>query len=1546
MSTVSGLVRRPQSIRRPVAAALAALVVSALAVVPHEPAAAAIPAGGISADAMNAMFTSYGDAGGHWTGGDNTASVALPDGRVVWLFADTFLGTVNADHSRPPNSPMVNNTIVVQDGTTLTTTLHGGTAQAPEALVKPTQDGEFFWAADGTVENGSLRVIYNRLRKTGEGVLDFEMTGVSLATFALPGLTLSSVVDLPFGSDISWGAGIFPDGAYTYVYGISSGSGFMKFAHLARVPAGGLSGQWQFWTGSTWSTDPQSATRLLSGVGGGGVQKVGSQYVWVSHENNLMFDSQIVAYTSDSPTGPFSGPTQLFTAPEMEQPGVIMYDARVHPELARDGKLLVSYNLNSLEPNGTYVDVRQGRPRFIEVGWPQPAAAPGVPAAPDGLTVTLHGDLAVLNWQAVPGATSYWLHQRDVTGGQTHFARVPKSTTATQKEAAFLFDGHTYEYRVTAANDVGVGPFSATVSATVDIPAPTAPTGVTATANTTGGAKVTWDAVPNVWGYTVLARDVSMDETEFTQEGQAGAGSTEYVAARLIHGHEYEFVVTAKNGGGESPQSTGARATAYYAPPAQATGLAATPKADGSIELTWAEVAPGLWYQVYQRDVTAGDPEFTQLPLPATSTTLTAGYLLHGHEYEYKVAAINEGGEGPASAIVRATSTIAPPAAPTGLTATPAADGTITLSWTAPDPDLWHLVYTRDVTAGEEEFTAWEWPIVECCQATAGLLKHGHEYEYKVVAINAGGESAPTNLARAVAAFPLPAAPTNLQATPGDRRVTLTWTSPDPDAWHWIFVRDVTAGDAGFTRLDLPVTTCCTFTATELTNGHAYQFQAAAIGADGGPDSAPSNTASATPVGLPPDAPGDLTATPGNAQVTLDWEPSTTPGAWYWVYMRDATAGQAWQKLDLPITTCCTFTSAGLTNGHTYEYKVTAIGSGGPDSEPSNVASATPVAPAPAAPSNLRATAGNAQVVLNWTASSTSGAWYWVYMRDATAGQAWQKLDLPVTTCCTFTSAGLTNGHRYEYKVAAIGSGGPDSEPSNVASATPVAPRPGPPTNLEAVAGNAKVTLTWTASSTPGAWYWVYMRDVTEGQAWQKLDLPVTECCTFTSAGLTNGHRYEYKVAAIGSGGPDSVMSNVASARPVAPTPGPPSNLRATAGNGKVTLTWDASSTAGAWYWVYSRNVSARQEWQKGRYPVSTCCTHVASYLTNGSTYEFKVAAIGSGGAPDSATSNVVSARPVAPTPAPPSNLRATITSYGVVLNWTASTTPGAWYWVERRNASINEGWKRSQYPVSTCCSFVATMLSHGVQEFRLRSIGSGGAPDSAPSNVATVNYSPPPNPTGLHYWYTTFSGQKAIRLSWNPGRADTTFVVEVRNRTTNSDWYKHTETRANNYTFCCRGEQLFEFRVYAKNAVGASWYSNTVMTLGNDEGWKQFSPRHTALWDEWSRWIHVGTTSEECPAGQEVCLRFIQFRSTSREYYWRIGNYNTSEHSFLSTASHYRYQSCLWAGGPCGRAGDWAYGYIPGRCRAEKTFGVIVGVEPWLCFRFTYTQNAFDETP
>src|SRR5206468_1265558 len=78
----------------------------------------------------------------------------------------------------------------------------------------------------------------------------------------------------------------------------------IKPVYLARVPAGGIAGAWQFWTGSAWSAREAEAASLMSGVGTAfGVQKTCGQYVLVTVDGNVPFNPDVVAYTAAAPTG-------------------------------------------------------------------------------------------------------------------------------------------------------------------------------------------------------------------------------------------------------------------------------------------------------------------------------------------------------------------------------------------------------------------------------------------------------------------------------------------------------------------------------------------------------------------------------------------------------------------------------------------------------------------------------------------------------------------------------------------------------------------------------------------------------------------------------------------------------------------------------------------------------------------------------------------------------------------------------------------------------------------------------------------------------------------------------------------------------------------------------------------------------------------------------------------------------------------------------------------------------------------------------------------
>jgi len=180
-----------------------------------------------------------------------------------------------------------------------------------------------------------------------------------------------------------------------------------------------------------------------------------------------------------------------------------------------------------------------------------------------------------------------------------------------------------------------------------------------------------------------------------------------------------------------------------------------------------------------------------------------------------------------------------------------------------------------------------------------------------------------------------------------------------------------------------------------------------------------------------PAAPTGLTATAGNAQVTLSWTAST--GATSYTVKRATTAGGPYTNVTT--VTGTSYTNTGLTNGTTYYYVVSASNSAG-SSANSAQASATPsggsTPTVPAAPTGLTATAGNAQVALSWTASA--GATSYTVKRAITAGGPYT--DVTTVTGTSYTNTGLTNGTTYYYVVSASNSAG-SSANSTQASATP-----------------------------------------------------------------------------------------------------------------------------------------------------------------------------------------------------------------------------------------------------------------------------------------------------------------------------------------------------------------------------------------------------------------------------------------------------------------------------------------------------------------------------
>lgn len=358
---------------------VAVTFILALAFASIPPALASTAAGAKSSTAgvtndlpMDRMFFGYGNTGQGWTGGDQAYSVLLPNGSEAWLFSDTLLGSVvNGTRAPFPYTPMIHNSIVLQTGNSIVSTLYGGTHSAPKSLVSPPEAGSWYWFGPGIVSGGTLQVIMIQMVSTGTGIFDFKWVGTYLALFSLPSVSLQSVSPLESGDGVIWASSLMTYGGYTYVYGTDNMSA--NTMYVARVNGTSLLGSWQYLTAGGWSSDPLNPIKVAAGIGSSfSVTRFGGGFLLVSMDSDQFFSGKIYAYSAPTPAGPFGHKTLLYATPDAafydQYPGysVFTYSAMVHPELSNGKSLIVSYSANGSGPKA-FTDVTVYRPRFLNV---------------------------------------------------------------------------------------------------------------------------------------------------------------------------------------------------------------------------------------------------------------------------------------------------------------------------------------------------------------------------------------------------------------------------------------------------------------------------------------------------------------------------------------------------------------------------------------------------------------------------------------------------------------------------------------------------------------------------------------------------------------------------------------------------------------------------------------------------------------------------------------------------------------------------------------------------------------------------------------------------------------------------------------------------------------------------------------------------------------------------------------------------------------------------------------------------------------------------
>lgn len=258
-----------------------------------------------------------------------------------------------------------------------------------------------------------------------------------------------------------------------------------------------------------------------------------------------------------------------------------------------------------------------------------------------------------------------------------------------------------------------------------------------------------------------------------------------------------------------------------------------------------------------------------------------------------------------------------------------------------------------------------------------------------------------------------------------------------------------------------------------------------------------------------------------NVWDTSATSPATAPSG-------DATAG-------LPHTPGTYVDERNFYGGSTWIWNGSVVGSG----------SAT----VPGIPTNVAATAGNANATVSWTDPSDGGSVITGYTVTPYVGATAQTSSTYTVAQTTLNGStrsvvkgNLANGTTYTFKVAAtnaVGTGSPSAS-SNAVTPTGTIVVPGIPTiGLASVLGATSVSVAFTPGSTGG-----------EAPTYQALSTPGSLTGTssqspVTVSGLTTGTPYTFKVQATNSAGPSgwSASSNsvtpAASAFPTPQTTGP-----------------------------------------------------------------------------------------------------------------------------------------------------------------------------------------------------------------------------------------------------------------------------------------------------------------------------------------------------------------------------------------------------------------------
>ncbi len=1028
---------------------------------------------------------------------------------------------------------------------------------------------------------------------------------------------------------------------------------------------------------------------------------------------------------------------------------------------------------------------------------------PNPPNAPANLTATTMSNKRIdIAWTDNAGDELGFIIERKTGSGGAYGVIDTTNANATTFSNANLAGGKQYFFRVRAYNAGGNSDYTNEANATTLPDVPTAPTGLTATATSNGQIDLTWaDNSSNEDGFRIEIKIGTFGT--YSEIDVVNANVSSYASTGLEAGIPYFYRVRAFNVTGNSNYSNEVNAFTLPDPPMAPSNLAATTASNTTINLSWIDNSNNEdGFKIERRLNTA--VTYTEIAtVGANATSFSNSALTPNTAYSYRVRAINGGGTSAYSNVSSATTFPNPPGAPTNLSATTISNSQIDLGWQ--DNAANELGFIIERKAGSSGVYA---PIDTVDANVTNFVSLGLtgsiQYFYRVRAYNTGGVSGFSNEANATTLVDPPGTPTNLTATVvNSDQINLAWT--DNATSELGYKIELRAGATGvFAEIDEVSANATSYQSTGLDAGTQYFYRVRAFSPTG--FSAYSNVANGITLPDVPIAPSGLTATAfSNTQINLAWKDNSN-GEDGFKIERKLSAAATFTQIGTVGPNVTAFTSGSLSANAAYTYRVRAYNSSG-NSPYSNLANATTLPNAPAAPANLTATVeNNRQINLKWTDNATNETGFIIERKTGASG-VYAKIDTVNANVATFANIDLAGGTQYFYRVSAFNAGGV-SVTSNEANATTLLDPPDTPSNLAATAAsNKRIDLAWQDNADNEDGYKIERKTSAVGSTFAQYAAVGPNVSSFADTGLTALSTYFYRVVGFNADG-QSGYSNEANAKTFPNPPGAPGNLTATAlSNTQIKLAWtdNASNEDG---FKIERKTGTTGLFAEVGTVAANVKTFTDTSLSASTEFFYRVRAFNLGNL--SAPTNEASATTLPNAPNAPSNLALKPGKKMMTLDWSDNADNETGFKIERKQgAAVNF----TQLAIVGANVVAYTDSGLGVSTkyaYRIRAYNAGGHSAYSAAVEGTTFPNPPAAPAAVA---AKAIGSGQIDLSWQD-KSGNEAGFKIERKLGNAGTFSQIGTVGANVTsfssLNLNANTKYSYRVRAYNAGGNSAYTNT----------------------------------------------------------------------------------------------------------------------------------------